>query len=431
MNSVEKFVLGAVMYEPETCLYECRKVGVGKDSFEDHVARHIWMTVEHILTTGKPIDQLRVADLLRPKYPDIMRTLDDCVECVTTPTSIQAYALDLKRQERTRRSIQRMQEACIAIKGCEDPDAALATTIADLMAINLRTNIEIHKLEDLRESKVAQWKQAQESGFVGVPFCISEVNQYLGGWRPGSFAILGGFRGEGKSTLIRQDALFNAQAGRKVLLFSLEDSADIAGASIAGAHAGISTFHLDQGKAYDGVLERMDAAWKSIGDLPLWIVSAAVGITDIVSISDMLHARYKLDVIYIDHIQFIAPLVMQHNNRTGTLAHYSLTLSGLAKRLNVPVVALSQLSRDAEKDNRKPRLSDLRDSGSLEQDARAVLLLYWDSENECHQIEVAKNNYGISGRSVPAWRIDGQHRFSAVSPSQHKFAQESSQHDQA
>jgi replicative DNA helicase len=309
-----------------------------------------------------------------------------------------------------------MEESSNRLASESGTDEVISDCVNKLMQINLRPDIPILKLSDIRQEKIEQWKKAKQTGQVGVPFCINGVNKILGGWRERCFAILAGYRGEGKSTLARQDAYYNAMAGRGAVVFSLEDPYDIAGASIVGCHAGLSTFHCDIGDAFDETIEKFDNSWQELNDLPLWIVSASLGINEIVAIAEMLKLRHKISIIYIDHIQYIIPLLLKGHNRNETISYYSNTLSGLAKRLGIPVIALSQLNRSSEQEGRKPRLSDLRDSGSLEQDARQVLMLIRDKENDCHLIQVAKNNYGISGKEVKVWRLDGKHKFSETQP---------------
>jgi replicative DNA helicase len=98
-------------------------------------------------------------------------------------------------------------------------------------------------------------------------------------------------------------------------------------------------------------------------------------------------------------------------SRNDTMAHYSQCIVNMAKRLDIAAVCASQFSRASEKESRKPRLSDLRDSGSLEQDARQIILLYWDAEADSFMLEVAKNNYGQSGEAVEVIRYGDMQRF--------------------
>jgi replicative DNA helicase len=223
--------------------------------------------------------------------------------------------------------------------------------------------------------------------------------------------VLGGYRGEGKSTLSRQEALGLARKGYKVLLCSLEDPGDVAAAGMVGNYAGRSVFHFDTGENTDEDINRMDAEWSDLSTIPLHIASGAMRIEDIENCAMIHAAKHGLDFLIVDHIQFITPYKLQGVDRNGTVATYSQRLVSILTKHAIPGLVLSQLSRDSEKENRKPRLSDLRDSGCIEQDARAVLLLYADADADCHTLEIAKNNFGVSGKAFHVRRQDGKQRF--------------------
>jgi len=414
MNKTESQVLGSILFKPET-FYDCLKHKVTAETFTQDKSIKLWQAMEALHAKAKNIDPVSLCIQITgndsdDEWDDYMNEL---VDSVYTAEYVADHIKRLKEREAHRKALLIMEDA----RTSKD-DNMIGNTIGELMKLQANDSVEAQKMGDFRQAKVEQWRTAKEKGFVGLPFCISEVNQYLGGHRNGCFSLLGGYRGEGKSTLLRQDAYSQARAGRKVLLFSLEDPADIASAGIAGLHAGVSTFHLDTGAAYEDSLAKIDCGWKALADMPLWIQSNNMTISQIVGASEAMYYQHGLDIIYGDHVQYITPLVLPGLNRNDTMSHYSNTLAGMAKRLDIPVMWASQLGRSSERENRKPRLSDLRDSGTLEQDARQVLLLYWDGEKNHHILEVAKNNYGISGKDVDIWRMDGKNRFSAVAPVQ-------------
>jgi replicative DNA helicase len=202
-------------------------------------------------------------------------------------------------------------------------------------------------------------------------------------------------------------------------LFSLEDPGDIASAAMVCDEADVSSLDLDTGVATTSDLEKAERAWQSIGEIPLYMVSEKCTMPQIVSAASLFKTRYNIQAIYLDHIQYISPVQLPHMTRNDTISVYSGELAALSKRLDVAVICSSQLNRSPERDNRPPRLSDLRDSGSLEQDARAVGLLYWSNDDDCFIFEIAKNNYGKSGTKIKLVRQGGK-RFvtqNAIPPS--------------
>lgn len=413
MRDNQRPVIGAILLDQRN-LYVAQKAGVTADTFTDALCKSAWNGICSLASKNRGIDCVTVAREMGGEQ----KTLEAMIDATPSQSMMPAYVAGLISEDRANRATSRMVRAVDELAKLPEIEQVIDETISDLMQLNQHGDIKVYSLGDLREEKVEQWKAAREVGYVGVPFCLPAVNKYLGGWRNGCVGILGGYRGEGKSTLARQDAYANAMAGRKVALFSLEDPADISAASIAARHCNTSTFYCDTGEAHAETIAKIDAGWKEIGAIPLHIISANLTMTQICSTAQMLHMRYKLDIMYIDHIQYVSPLVMPHMTRNDTLSNYSLMASGLAKRLNIPVVLLAQLNRDAEKNNRKPRLSDIRDCGSLEQDARQVLLLSREQDSHVHNIEVAKNNFGISGKDTPVWRLDGKNRFTDEDPKQ-------------
>lgn len=417
MTKTELAIIGTILVHSDECLWIAYKYGVTSQSFTTHVAQYIWEAIDYLHQRGKHVSIASVEKQFLLKYENLQCSslLEQAIDNAVPPSNVTDYVLELKKEER-----RRIVKDCL-VKGSQvidrqDPDEIANRISAALIKTVQHQDIKLYNPCDLMEEKMAQWRNAKGRGYVGVPFCLKSINEALGGFRQGCMCIIGAYRGVGKSTLVRHDCYNNAINDRRSILFSLEDPADITLAKMAACRAGMGTFFLDTGRAYDASYDKISEAWSEMKDLPFRVVSQSLTIEQICSITETEHLRNPLDIIYIDHIQFIQPQQLPNMNRTQTLAHYSLSLVGLAKKLNIPVVVLSQLSRDCEKQNREPRISDLRDSGSLEQDARQILLLYWDANIGHHILEVAKNSYGVTGVKYNVWRLDGKERFSDTPP---------------
>lgn len=308
-----------------------------------------------------------------------------------------------------------MMAACEDLKETDDPLAVIQRVQGELSMMQTQSNqfCKAHHITEFCDAKVSAWRQAKGTGYVGIPSTFQKLNTYLGGYRRKVMTVLGGYRGEGKSTIARQEAHGVAKLGFRALVVSLEDPEDIAQAGIAGNEASISVFHLDTGNGFDVNIDTIESAWRGMAALPLH-TAAAMTIDEIVSLATIQKARHGLDFIVIDHLQYISPYTLPRMDRNGTIATYSQKICGLAKTLDVAVLVLSQFSRDSEKMSRRPKLSDLRDSGTIEQDARAVLLLSYDSNLNHHLLEVAKNNNGVSKVDIGVRRLDGKQRFEEV-----------------
>jgi len=410
MSRHERNIIASALLDPDRALYLCAKEGIGTQHFTDKLLP-VWEAILELAAGGKNIHIETVCEQMGKlddnKYSKAMRRMvDECPSAYVAEEAVDGLKDDyLKRKLSTHLSS--ATEALTSQKGV-DVMESLQTQLAGL---GEHGGFEVRRLGDYAESVNERWTCAKTSGVVGVPCSLAGVNRYLGGWRPGVMGIIAGYRGEGKSTLIRQDACWQAKEGAAAALLSLEDPGDIAASRIVCASARTSAFSLDVGKCADSVQVRTMQEWSEIGDLPLYIVDVPLNMGQIEQVLTMLVARHGIKIAYVDHIQFISPYTLPHKSRNDTVATYSARMVALAKRLNIPIVCASQLSRDCEKQGRKPRLSDLRDSGTIEQDSRQILLLYWEGEQDCHIIEVAKNNYGVSGKEVEVDRISDEQRF--------------------
>ena len=407
--AAEKEVLACACLDPERTIYECAKAGVTAASFFVPVHREVWAAIHQSFVAHGFVDVTGITTRFRQTQTAEGFDVDSAIEKCTVPDHAGFYINRIRDMEKRRGMIQAMHAAAV---GLTDTTTETGQVMAEYEAAATKTlalsGMAIHQLGDYQAAKLEQWTAAQKTGFVGVPCHIQDVTAALGGWRKGCVSIVGAYRGAGKSTWLRSDAKWNAKSGRPVALFSLEDPGDIASAAMVCDDADVSSLDLDTGKALPGDIDRARRAWDSIAGLPLYIVSEKCTMPQIMAAASLFKMRHNIEAIYLDHIQYITPLQLPHMTRNDTMSVYSSELAGLAKRLNIAVICASQLNRSAEKDNRAPRLSDLRDSGSLEQDARAVGLLYWSDPDDCFVFEVAKNNYGKSGVKVYLWRQGGK-----------------------
>jgi len=410
MPNYEKALIGCMLLDSNVGIYACKENRITGDSFTDPDLCKLFCAIEHLARASTPIDILTVSDMAGVD----IGILDAIIHDTPTAAHVGHYAEKVKVAERGREVATMLARAQTDLKQGVSVPELVKTLQAGLIEVSDNNAVKVKKLADLREQKIEQWKAAQEHGFIGVPFTLPTVNNSLGGWRPGCVGIIAGYRGEGKSTLMRQQCLELAKAGRGVALFTLEDPDDVASSSMVGAHAEISVFGLDTGRSHPDKINQIDQAWRQIGDIPLFIMSGSLGVDEIDTTAQMLKMKHDIDIVFVDHVQYIAPLIMRGMSRNDTMAYYSQRFSAMSKKLDIPVVLASQLSRASEQQERKPKMSDLRDSGTLEQDARQILLLYFDKEKDNHIIEVAKNNFGESRKEVDVKRMDGRQKFEEV-----------------
>ena len=230
----------------------------------------------------------------------------------------------------------------------------------------------------------------RERKISGVPCGFDDLDAKLGGLHNSDLVILASRPAMGKTALATNIALnaarqFKHEAaaeGRKpnsVGVFSLEMSAEQIAARILGDIASVSSHKLRTGQIHHEEWPRVVAASQEIDDLPLYIDdTAALSVSAIRTRARRLKRTAGLGLVVIDYLQLVRPSSQRRNdNRVNEVTEITQGLKALAKELNVPVLALSQLSRAPEqREDKRPLLSDLRESGSIEQDADVVMFLF-------------------------------------------------------
>ena len=231
--------------------------------------------------------------------------------------------------------------------------------------------------------EMASTAYKNEEGIVGVPTGLTDLDYRLGGLHKSDLLIIAGRPSMGKTALATNIA-FNAAKkiqndGRKstIAFFSLEMSSEQLSTRILAEQSRIKSNDIRTGKISEEQFDKFIETSKNISELPLYVdETPAISIAALSNRARRIKRLYGLDMVVVDYIQ----LMKASNFREGRVQEISEITQGLkalAKELSVPVLALSQLSRAVEhRDDKKPQLSDLRESGSIEQDADVVMFVY-------------------------------------------------------
>ncbi|HMN09286.1 MAG TPA: replicative DNA helicase [Gemmatimonadaceae bacterium] len=302
-----------------------------------------------------------------------------------------------------------------------DALAMYAATLADLAV-----GREDVTFTAIGETVVAASRRlaAISAGETAVPGTVrtgyGELDTLTRGLAPGSLTILAARPSMGKTGFAVNVARRVAGQGLPVGVFSLEQSAEELTWRALFAEAHVNGHVTMQGYASDADQAALGAAMETVGALPIWLHDGA-GLTlpEMRAQARRLQARHGLALVVIDYLQLIEPSG-RYESRTAEVTALSRGAKALARDLKVPVLCLSQLSRDLEKRplaDRRPRLSDLRDSGAIEQDADNVWFLYREAvyqktfENESQaELIVSKNRNGPLG-TVDLWFHGAEFRF--------------------
>lgn len=255
-------------------------------------------------------------------------------------------------------------------------------------------------------------KTREQGQGIGLPTGYVDVDRLTGGVEPGHVIIIAGRPGMGKSTYMGNVAMHMAISGLRVAFFSLEMMAEQIANRLIAAHASLDHELIRNGQMSDREWRRYVDAAGRVSDLSVWIDDGRMLTPQgLLTKCRRLKREHGLDALMVDYIGLMQS-GQNHRDKNAEVSYISWMLHNIAGELAVPVYAASQLSRAVEqRADKRPQLSDLRDSGSLEQDADMVWFLYRDEYyNEATErpgevdVIIAKNRHGSTGTASLLFR---------------------------
>ncbi len=232
--------------------------------------------------------------------------------------------------------------------------------------------------------EMATLAMQNDQGIVGVPTGLRDLDERLGGLHKSDLVIIAGRPSMGKTALATNIAynaaqnLFKRQEKSSVAFFSLEMSSEQLSTRILSEQARIKSDDIRRGKVTEEEVNRYIETSRNIYDLPLYIdETPAITIATLSNRARRIKRLFGLSLIVVDYIQLMRSNSLKNEGRVQEISEITQGLKALAKELSVPILALSQLSRAVEqRDDKQPQLADLRESGSIEQDADVVMFVY-------------------------------------------------------
>ena len=393
-------LLGAILVDSP--LMDVAIEHVRADDFYAHTHETIFQTITDLHEARKPIDKVSVAELLRsrgqlercggPSY------LSSLMESVQTVKSAEHYAKVVHEKATLRRLIHASIEIDkIARQGEEDVDGALDAAEATIFAIRDRNQHgAISSVNELLKPAFEriEYLSQLKGKLAGLPTGFPDIDRLTSGLQNANLVLLAARPGMGKTSFALNAAQTIATYARSenagaVAFFSLEMSKGELMQRMIATEAALQMVDVNRGSIGPRDWERISEAMSTLNDLPLFIDdTAGLTVNEIRARCRRLQTRAGLSAIFVDFIQLVRPSIQSRSVRTASnrneeLSDISRSLKLTAKELNVPVVALSQLNRAIEtRADKRPVLSDLRDSGSLEQDADLVAFLYHDTGDD-------------------------------------------------
>jgi len=360
---------------------------VERDDFYFEAHQRIWSAFLELVAANRPVDSVTLAaELTRANALEMVgghAYILGLTDSIPTVRNAEEYARVIVEHA----AVRRMAATCAAIHADAFTPQGDARAFIDAAesavyeAAKLRDNANHGTtLSAIVTSEVARLVSARENGaeLMGVPTGFKRLDQFTTGWHPGDLVIVAGRPGSGK-TAVAFSFLETAATGRVVVGFSLEMSAAqwaLRGLSSRARVNGTSlrTADMDRsqwGRMFEAATEMQALTNFVIDDTPALHIRALPG-----KLRRLKKKHGRLDLVVIDYLQLMRGA--RANSREQEISDISHTLKALARELSVPIIALAQLNRDIEKRTgkaRRPQLSDLRESGAIEQDADTVLFV--------------------------------------------------------
>ncbi len=404
--------------------------GLYEADFYNELHRKIFSAIRTLFSLNKPIDLLTVTETLERNEKidaDKITYIANIYANNEGLSSNQDAYIDILKEKSVLRSLAEFSDEIKALS-LEDKSPAknvLEKAEKELFEISqggLRNSLTA--LEDIMSETVQTiMKRVQNRGELsGVTTGFTDLNSLLGGFQKSDLVLLAARPSMGKTALAVNLAVNAAKAGKKVAMFSLEMSKTQIGQRILAAFAQMNLSSLFKGELEGTDLVNLITASNELSNYNLHIDdTAAISLIELKAKLRRLKMEEGLDLVVIDYLQLMTT-GERIENRVQEISQISRGLKAIAKELDVPVLALSQLSRALEqRPDKRPKLSDLRESGAIEQDADIVMFLYRDyvynkeTENpNLAEVIVSKHRNGPIGVVNLIWK-DEYTRFFDVS----------------
>ena len=386
----EQSVLGSILLSNE--IFDDVNTIVSSSNFYDPMHQKIFAAIEKLIFKGMLANPITLKNYFENEKDEI--NVPDYLVKVTKFSTSLRQAIEYSKiiyDMFVRRELIKISESTIESAKLNDLNINGQNIIENSekflfdLAERGSFNSSLIKFDEAMKMTIEMASNAykNEEGIVGVPTGLRDLDDRLGGLHKSDLVIIAGRPSMGKTALATNIA-FNAaqklqESGKKssVAFFSLEMSSEQLSTRILAEQSRIKSNDIRRGRISEEQFDKFIETSKNISELPLFIdETPAISIAALSNRARRIKRIHNLDLIVIDYIQLMRA-VNTKDGRVQEISEITQGLKALAKELSVPVLALSQLSRAVEqRDDKKPQLSDLRESGSIEQDADVVMFVY-------------------------------------------------------
>lgn len=415
---LEEAVLGALMLDKDAlpAVIEILK----KESFYLESHQHIYQIMTELFDAQQPIDILTVHESLKKaKKLDQIGGVNYLIELTNKVAS--AANIEFHSRIITQKYIQRelIRVSTQVIKDSFDDEKDVLELLDeaerglyDITDANLNTGYEAVGAVAVKVQKMIDSMRDKGDDLTGVTTGFAELNKITNGWQPSDLIIIAARPGMGKTAFTLSLAKNAAEHGQGVAIFSLEMANAQLVQRLISMDASLNSRLLRNGQMNEEEFGQLHNSVNRLAELPIYVDDTpALNIFELRAKCRRLKQNHNIQLVIIDYLQLMAGAPNQaRSSREQEISSISRALKGMAKELNVPVIALSQLSRAVETrgGDKKPQLSDLRESGAIEQDADIVTFIYrpdyyelggeeFDVPKDQAEIIIAKHRNGSLG----------------------------------
>ncbi len=426
----EQSVLGSMLLSKDAMADVIESVR--GDDFYKPAHETIFDVATKLYNSGDPVDALTVAaelqrsnELGRVGGAEYLHTL---IAMVPSAASAGYYGRLVREQSILRRLVEAGTR--IAAMGYDSEGAEVDVVVdgaqAEIFSVTERRNTEDYlSIGDVMEHTLEQVEasSSRDGQMLGIPTGFRELDDLTGGFQPGQMIVIAARPAVGKSTMGLDVArAASIDHGKTSVIFSLEMSREEITKRMLSAEAGVKLSHLTKGPMGPNDWERLAQTAAKVSAAPLFIDdSPNMSLMEIRAKCRRLKQQHNLGLVVVDYLQLMSS-GRKVESRQQEVSEFSRALKLLAKEIEVPVIAISQLNRGPEqRTEKKPMLSDMRESGAIEQDADIVILLHrddmYDRENRPGEADfiVAKHRAGPTDTIQVAFRKDYAH-FADMAP---------------
>jgi len=418
----EMGVLGCVLISPNDCMGEClTKLKGGSEVFYDLRHQTIFDTLAEMFDKREPIDMITVHQRLKDRQ--LLEQVGGLAFLSTLPDAVPSaanlgYYLEIVQEKFL---LRKMIKVCTEVVGRVydyegQVDALMDEVERDVLRISeSRVQSQSNTIKDLVKKAIGTIEDyhGRKGALTGISTGFADLDKMTTGMHGGEMIVIAARPSVGKTSLAMNIAEHVAVDERlPVGVFSLEMTADSLVLRMLCSRSRVNLRSVREGFLLERDFPKLTAAAGKLAGAPLFIDdSSGLSILQLRAKARRMHQQYGIKLFVIDYLQLVHSTSRKAENRQQEIADISSGIKALAKELNVPVIVLSQLNREVEREKgRAPRMSDLRESGSIEQDADLVGLLYRptkqnedeDGSAEEHSDAMAVNLLIAKQRNGPA-----------------------------